>query len=160
MYDFIGFCFIVLCIGMGVYRRWLDNDQKQIDDLSSCMNQQLLKYSEEKALFDFEIQLSEIRSNYSEPQSKWVSYTLLKEDLSSWLKEWIDALEKLNFSESENKFCIYSLLYPYVSLHDLANYMHYSYDGLRVLKSRLLKKINVSACDFQNFLKNDLLERE
>lgn len=160
MYYFLSFCFIVLFIGIVVYRRWLDNAHKQIDDLSTCMNQQSLKYSEEKALFDFEMQLSEIRSKYSKPHLKWAEYIMLKKDLSPLLKEWIDALEKLNLSESENKFCIYSLLYPHVSLHDLANYMHYSYDGLRVLKSRLLKKINVSACDFENFLKKDLLERD
>ena len=74
------FTFIVLFIGIVVYRRWLDNAHKQIDDLSTCMNQQSLKYSEEKALFDFEMQLSEIRSKYSKPHLKWAEYIMLKKD--------------------------------------------------------------------------------
>ena len=154
MYLFITFCFFVLFIGVVVYRYWLDNANKQIDDLTDRINQQTLEYSEDKALFYFEMQLSEIRSKYSKPPSKWVEYIHLKEDLSPWLKEWIGALEKLNLSESENKFCIYSLLYPHLPLHDLANYMHYSYDGLRVLKSRLMKKYKISSIDFQNFLRS------
>ena len=154
------FVFVSLFVGLVIYRHYLDKAHRKIDELLVDINNQTEKFSQEMFHLDFEIQLSKIREKYPLPQSCWMDYKLLKRYISPWLYDWVCALENLKLSETENKYCIYSLIYSSLSMRDLANYLNYSYEGLRVLKSRLIKKIGIpSSSDLTTFLKCDLQQR-
>ena len=123
----------------------LHKANEEIDNLSTNIKEQEVRYSDQERYLAFETYLIEIRTRFPQPKKQWVEYALLKKDIAPYLHHWISELETLGGSDSECALCIYSLLYPHLSLQNIADYMNYSYDGLRVLKSRFTKRVGLSA---------------
>ena len=123
----------------------LHKANEEIDNLSTNIKEQEVRYSDQERYLAFETYLIEIRTRFPQPKKQWVEYALLKKDIAPYLHRWISELETLGVSDSECALCIYSLLYPHLSLQNIADYMNYSYDGLRVLKSRFTKRVGLSA---------------
>ena len=154
-------CFVALCstlfIGIIVFRKKniarLQLVCTKIDDLSTRLKMQETICETQKLQIDFEIYLNDIRTKYHFPQKQWKDYIQLKKDINPYLQDWLEELRQINLTKTERIFCIYSLIYPQLSLHELSNYMDYSYAGLRVLKSRLLKNKNISSANFYEALK-------
>ena len=148
------FCILIVCII--AYRKQfaihlndvvtrLHKANEEIDNLSTNIKEQEVRYSDQERYLAFETYLIEIRTRFPQPKKQWVEYALLKKDIAPYLHHWISELETLGVSDSECALCIYSLLYPHLSLQNIADYMNYSYDGLRVLKSRFTKRVGLSA---------------
>ena len=154
-------CFVALCgilfIGIIVFRKKnivrLQLVRTKIDNLSTRLKMQETICETQKQQIDFEIYLNGIRAKYHFPQKQWKDYMQLEKDINPYLQDWLKELKHINLTQKEQIFCIYSLIYPQLSLQELSNYMDYSYAGLRVLKSRLLKNKNISSANFYEALK-------
>ena len=152
---------VVLCgilfIGIIVFRKKnivrLQLVGTKIDNLSTRLKMQETICETQKQQIDFEIYLNGIRAKYHFPQKQWKDYMQLEKDINPYLQDWLKELKQINLTQKEQIFCIYSLIYPQLSLQELSNYMDYSYAGLRVLKSRLLKNKNISSANFYEALK-------
>ena len=148
---------ILLVIGIFVYKKnttlRLQVAQNRISNLSEHLENERTIHKEDKRYLEFNISINNLLIKYPQPRKQWINYKQLKQDIAPWLYDWICELEKMELSNAEYMFCIYSMLYPHFSMQEMASYMHYSYAGLRVLKSRLLKKMNISSMNFHEYLK-------
>ena len=144
---------IILAIGAVVYRQRNRIACEQIVNLSVQLEEQQTIHQEDKRYLEFNIAINNLLAKYPQPCKQWIDYNQLKQDIAPWLSDWIGELEKMELSNAEYMFCIYSMLYPHFSMQEIAGYMHYSYSGLRVLKSRLLKRLNVSSPNFHEHLR-------
>ena len=144
---------IILAIGAVVYRQRNRMACEQIDQLSVQLEEQQTIHQEDKRYLEFNIAINNLLAKYPQPCKQWIDYNQLKQDIAPWLSDWIGELEKMELSNAEYMFCIYSMLYPHFSMQEIAGYMHYSYSGLRVLKSRLLKRLNISSPNFHEHLR-------
>ena len=59
---------------------------------------------------------------------------MLKNDVDPWLHDWIGKLDALPLSEQEKIFCTISLIYSHLTDVDIANYMCYTKDSIRIIK--------------------------
>ena len=144
---------IILAIGALVYRQRNRIACEQIVNLSVQLEEQQTIHQEDKRYLEFNIAINNLLAKYPQPCKQWIDYNQLKQDIAPWLSDWIGELEKMELSNAEYMFCIYSMLYPHFSMQEIAGYMHYSYSGLRVLKSRLLKRLNISSPNFHEHLR-------
>ena len=144
---------IILAIGALVYRQRNRIACEQIVNLSVQLEEQQTIHQEDKRHLEFNIAINNLLAKYPQPCKQWIDYNQLKQDIAPWLSDWIGELEKMELSNAEYMFCIYSMLYPHFSMQEIAGYMHYSYSGLRVLKSRLLKRMNISSPNFHEHLR-------
>lgn len=133
---------IVLCIlfaiGIWIYHR-----------RSHTVNKQL----------EFEKSLTKILDKYHKPRNHWRNYSVLKKDIAPWLRDWTTKLDTLPLSEQEKIYCIISLIYPHMTDVEIADFICYSKEGIRVFKNRMLKKIGVTSETFTDFLRNLSLYR-
>ena len=123
----------------------MHNANEKIVELEEYENKQRSEYNFDKCL-------TTLRTYYPQPCRRWVDYYQLKKDVEQYLHDWILKLEKLNLSEREKVFCILTLLYPHASTAEMATYVCYAPDGVRVLKYRLAKKIGIKTSKLFDFL--------
>jgi predicted metalloendopeptidase len=117
-------------------------------------------YTEEKRVYDFNTALADIRAKYSHPRKQWNDYNELRKDLNTLLYDWLRKLETLGLSNRENVFCVYMIVYPYASLDELADWMHYSPTGISTFKRRIAQKLGISTRELYDFLHNTLVKAE
>ena len=67
---------------------------------------------------------------------------------------WFQKLDTLPLSEQEKIFCTISLIYSHLTDVEIAEYMCYAKESIRIIKHRLLKKIGISNAEFSDFLHN------
>ena len=103
---------------------------------------------------DFENKRLGALDKYHVPHKRWRKYSLLNRDLAPWLHDWLHALDALSLSEQEKIFCALSLIYPHMTDVEIADFMCYGKDGIRVFKNRILKKLGLSSAEFFIFLRN------
>ncbi|MBO5673312.1 MAG: tetratricopeptide repeat protein [Paludibacteraceae bacterium] len=145
---------IILAIGAVVYRQRNRIACEQIDQLSTHIENQEARLSQELYYRQFGEKLSNIVDRYHTPHKRWRNYSVLKKDLAPWLHDWTTQLDALPLSEQDKIFCTISLIYPNLSDVEIADYMCYTKGSIRVLKNRILKKIGVSSSEFSKFLHN------
>ena len=159
--------FIVLCssliICIIVYRKYaaihLNDATTRVQDVTNLLhnaNEKIVELEEyenkQRSEYNFDKCLTTLRTYYPQPCRRWVDYYQLKKDVEQYLHDWILKLEKLNLSEREKVFCILTLLYPHASTAEMATYVCYAPDGVRVLKYRLAKKIGIKTSKLFDFL--------
>ena len=157
-------CLIVAClllvIAIVLHRRYattsLQVAHHQIDDLSAHIVEKDAEFTEEKRVYDFNTSLSNIRAKYPKPRRQWNDYNELQKDLDAQLHDWFCRLNQLGLSNRENVYCVFTLLYPYASLEELASYIHYSETGISTFKRRIAQKIGVQTRDLYDFLHDKL----
>lgn len=145
---------IILAIGALVYRQRNRIACEQIDQLSTHIENQEARLTQELVYRQFHEKLSDIVNKYHTPHKRWRNYSVLKKDLAPWLHDWTTQLDALPLSEQDKIFCTISLIYPNLSDVEIADYMCYTKGSIRVLKNRILKKIGVSSSEFSKFLHN------
>ena len=149
---------IVLCIlfaiGIWTYRKRSCSAHKQLDVLSSHIRTQEANILHQQSLLVFERGLTEIMNKYHSPHKRWRQYPMLKRDINPWLHTWFQKLDTLPLSEQEKIFCTISLIYSHLTDVEIAEYMCYAKESIRIIKHRLLKKIGISNAEFSNFLHN------
>lgn len=159
--------FIVLCssliICIIVYRKYaaihLNDATTRVQDVTNLLhnaNEKIVELEEyenkQRSEYNFDKCLTTLRTYYPQPCRRWVDYYQLKKDVEQYLHDWILKLEKLNLSEREKVFCILTLLYPHASTAEMATYVCYAPNGIRVLKYRLAKKIGIKTSKLFDFL--------
>ena len=145
---------IILAIGAAVYRQRNHMACEQIDQLSTHIENQEARLTQELEYRQFHEKLSDIVNKYHTPHKRWRQYSLLKRDINPWLHTWFQKLDTLPLSEQEKIFCTISLIYSHLTDVEIAEYMCYAKESIRIIKYRLLKKIGISNAEFSDFLHN------
>ena len=145
---------IILAIGAAVYRQRNRIACEQIDQLSTHVENQEARLTQELVYRQFHEKLSDIVNKYHTPHKRWRQYSMLQRDINPWLHTWFQKLDTLPLSEQEKIFCTISLIYSHLTDVEIAEYMCYAKESIRIIKHRLLKKIGISNAEFSDFLHN------
>ena len=145
---------IILALGAVVYRQRNRIACEQIQQLSTHVENQEARLTQELVYRQFHEKLSEIVNKYHTPHKRWRQYSMLKRDINPWLHTWFQKLDTLPLSEQEKIFCTISLIYSHLTDVEIAEYMCYAKESIRIIKHRLLKKIGISNAEFSDFLHN------
>ena len=131
---------------------------QKIDELSQRMAEQEKALLRQQHLYDLDKRLNTIRTQHPIPEKTWTSYNSMLQDIDTQLNNWIAAFEKrTQLAEREVQFCTYILVYPYLTLDEIAQYICYSEKSIRNYKQRIAHKLGVSSADLYDHLQNDML---
>ena len=152
-------CVCLLClISALIFRKHAQTARNAVEDIATHMHLQEEQLLENQFLLDCNTITSSIIDKYHTPHKRWRKYRMLKNDVDPWLHDWIGKLDALPLSEQEKIFCTISLIYSHLTDVDIANYMCYTKDSIRIIKNRILKKLGISSSEFTKFLRDLFLE--
>lgn len=127
----------IICIL--VYRQRVHAATEQIDVLSEHIQHQATYLSNELHYRQLQNGLLNILDKYHAPHKRWRKFSRLQKDLDYWIHDWLQALTLLPLSDQEKLFCAISLIYPHMTDVEIADFICYGKDGIRVFKIRILK---------------------
>ena len=131
---------------------------QEIDELSHRMAEQESALLKQQHLYDLDKRLTSIRTQHPTPEKTWTNYRSMLQDIDTLLNGWITALEsRTQLAEREVQFCTYLLVYPHLTLDEIAQYICYSEKSIRNYKQRIAHKLGVSSADLYDHLQNDML---
>ena len=131
---------------------------QKIDELSQRMAEQEKALLRQQHLYDLDKRLTTIRAQHPTPEKTWTNYHSMLQVIDASLNGWIAALEsRTQLAEREVQFCTYILVYPYLTLDEIAQYICYSEKSIRNYKQRIAHKLGVSSADLHKHLQNDIL---
>ena len=131
---------------------------QKIDELSERMAEQEKALLRQQHLYDLDKRLATIRAQHPAPEKTWTNYRSMLQDIDTLLNGWITALEsRTQLAEREVQFCTYLLVYPHLTLDEIAQYICYSEKSIRNYKQRIAHKLGVSSADLHEHLQNDIL---
>ena len=74
------------------------------------------------------------------------------------MNDWMAAFgNRTQLAEREVQLCTYLLVYPYLTLDEIAQYICYSEKSIRNYKQRIAHKLGVLSADLHEYLQNDIL---
>lgn len=152
----------IICIAAFSYRKQnfirLQAAHQKIDELSERMAEQETALLRQQHLYDLDKRLSTIRVQYPAPEKSWTNYRSMLQDIDTILNGWITALEsRTQLAEREVQFCTYILVYPYLTLDEIAQFICYSEKSIRNYKQRIANKLGVSSANLYQHLQNDVI---
>ena len=152
----------IICIAAFSYRKQnfirLQAAHQKIDELSQRMAEQEKALLKQQHLYDLDKRLTSIRTQHPTPEKTWTNYHSMLQDIDTSLNGWITTLEnRTQLAEREVQFCTYILVYPYLTLDEIAQYICYSEKSIRNYKQRIAHKLGVSSADLHKHLQNDML---
>jgi tetratricopeptide (TPR) repeat protein len=150
----IAFICLLSIAGVLTYRQRTHVANVQIKALTTHVQDQEARLTQELVYRQFHEKLSDIVNKYHTPHKRWRQYSMLKRDINPWLHTWFQKLDTLPLSEQEKIFCTISLIYSHLTDVEIAEYMCYAKESIRIIKHRLLKKIGISNAEFSDFLHN------
>ena len=131
---------------------------QKIDELSERMKEQETALLNQQHLYDLDKRLANIRTHYLTPAKNWTNYHQMLQDIDHLLNGWIAAFEKrTQLAEREIQFCTYLLVYPHLTLDEIAQYICYSEKSIRNYKQRIAQKLGVSSADLYQHLQKDII---
>ena len=145
---------IILAIGAAVYRQRNRIACEQIVNLSVQLEEQANYLQKQERTSHYEKCLEKIRIKYPTPLTKWNNYDQLKTDVAPYLRDWLQALDQLGLTNREKVFCVFTFVYPQLSAAGLATYLCNTEKTVRVLKTRLVKKLGIPSSQLHFFLQN------
>ena len=145
---------IILAIGAAVYRQRNRIACERIDQLSVQLEEQANYLQKQERISHYEKCLEKIRIKYPTPLTKWNNYDQLKTDVAPYLRDWLQALDQLGLTNREKVFCVFIFVYPQLSAAGLATYLCNTEKTVRVLKTRLVKKLGIPSSQLHFFLQN------
>ena len=145
---------IILAIGALVYRQRNRIACEQIVNLSVQLEEQANYLQKQERTSHYEKCLEKIRIKYPTPLTKWNNYDQLKTDVAPYLRDWLQALDQLGLTNREKVFCVFTFVYPQLSAAGLATYLCNTEKTVRVLKTRLVKKLGIPSSQLHFFLQN------
>ena len=150
----IAFICLLSIAGVLTYRQRTHVANVQIKALTTHVQDQETRLTQELVYRQFHEKLSDIVNKYHTPHKRWRQYSMLQRDINPWLHTWFQKLDTLPLSEQEKIFCTISLIYSHLTDVEIAEYMCYAKESIRIIKHRLLKKIGISNAEFSDFLHN------
>ena len=131
---------------------------QKIDELSERMKEQETALLNQQHLYDLDKRLANIRTHYLTPAKNWINYHQMQQDIDHLLNGWIAAFEKrTQLAEREVQFCTYLLVYPHLTLDEIAQHICYSEKSIRNYKQRIAHKLGVSSADLYQYLTKDII---
>ena len=131
---------------------------QKIDELSQRMAEQETALLNQQHLYDLDKRLANIRTHYLTPAKTWTNYHQMLQDIDYLLNGWIAAFEKrTQLAEREVQFCTYLLVYPHLTLDEIAQHICYSEKSIRNYKQRIAQKLGVSSADLYQYLQKDII---
>ena len=152
----------IVCIAAFSYRKQnfirLQAAHQKIDELSQRMAEQETALLNQQHLYDLDKRLANIRTHYLTPAKNWTNYHQMQQDIDYLLNDWIAAFEKrTQLAEREVQFCTYLLVYPHLTLDEIAQHICYSEKSIRNYKQRIAQKLGVSSADLYQYLQKDII---
>ena len=131
---------------------------QKIDELSQRMAEQESALLKQQHLYELDKRLANIRAQYPTPTKAWTNYHQMLQDIDAHLNNWMALFEsRTQLAEREVQFCTYLLVYPHLTLDEIAQYICYSEKSIRNYKQRIAHKLGVSSADLHEHLQNDML---
>ena len=131
---------------------------QKIDELSQRMAEQESALLKQQHLYDLDKRLATIRAQHPAPEKTWTNYRAMLQDIDNQLNNWIASFEsRTQLAEREVQFCTYLLVYPHLTLDEIAQYICYSEKSIRNYKQRIAHKLGVSSADLYQHLQNDVI---
>ena len=152
----------IVCIAAFSYRKQnfirLQAAHQKIDELSQRMAEQETALLNQQHLYDLDKRLVNIRTHYLTPAKNWTNYHQMLQDIDTQLNNWIASFEsRTQLAEREVQFCTYLLVYPHLTLDEIAQHICYSEKSIRNYKQRIAHKLGISSADLHEYLQNDIL---
>ena len=152
----------IICIAAFSYRKQnfirLQAAHQKIDELSQRMAEQETALLKQQHLYEIDKRLATIRAQHPAPEKNWTNYHSMLQDIDTSLNGWITTLEnRTQLAEREVQFCTYILVYPYLTLDEIAQFICYSEKSIRNYKQRIANKLGVSSADLYQHLQNDVI---
>ena len=152
----------IVCIAAFSYRKQnfirLQAAHQKIEELSQRMAEQETALLNQQHLYDLDKRLVNIRTHYLTPAKNWTNYHQMLQDIDHLLNGWIAAFEKrTQLAEREIQFCTYLLVYPHLTLDEIAQHICYSEKSIRNYKQRIAQKLGVSSADLYQHLQKDII---
>ena len=131
---------------------------QKIDELSQRIAEQEKALLKQQHLYNIDKCLANIRAQHPAPEKTWTNYHSMLQDIDNQLNNWIASFEsRTQLAEREVQFCTYILVYPHLTLDEIAQYICYSEKSIRNYKQRIAHKLGVSSADLHEHLQNDML---
>ena len=131
---------------------------QKIDELSQRMAELETALLKQQHLYDFDKRLTSIRTQHPTPEKTWTNYHQMQQDIDYLLNDWMAAFgNRTQLAEREVQLCTYLLVYPYLTLDEIAQYICYSEKSIRNYKQRIAHKLGVLSADLHEYLQNDIL---
>ena len=152
----------IVCIAAFSYRKQnfirLQAAHQKIDELSQRMAEQEVALLRQQHLYDLDKRLANIRAQHPAPAKTWINYRSMLQGIDNQLNNWITSFEnRTQLAEREVQFCTYLLVYPHLTLDEIAQHICYSEKSIRNYKQRIAHKLGVSSADLHEHLQNDML---
>ena len=153
---------VIVVIALLSYRKQhsirLHAAHQKIDELSKRMAEQETALLNQQHLYDLDKRLANIRAQYPAPAKTWTNYHQMQQDIDHLLNGWMAAFgNHTQLAEREIQFCTYILVYPYLTLDEIAQYICYSEKSIRNYKQRIAHKLGVSSADLYQYLTKDII---
>ena len=131
---------------------------QKIDELSYRMAEQEKALLRQQHLYDLDKRLATIRTQHPAPEKTWTNYRSMLQDIDAQLNNWITSFEsRTQLAEREVQFCTYLIVYPHLTLDEIAQYICYSEKSIRNYKQRIAHKLGVSSANLHQYLQNDII---
>ena len=152
----------IICIAAFSYRKQnfirLQAAHQKIDELSQRMAEQEAALLRQQHLYEIDKRLVTIRTQHPAPEKTWTNYHSMLQDIDTKLNNWIASFEsRTQLAEREVQFCTYLLIYPHLTLDEIAQHICYSEKSIRNYKQRIAHKLGVSSADLYQHLQNDVI---
>ena len=152
----------IVCIAAFSYRKQnfirLQAAHQKIDELSERMAEQETALLRQQHLYEMDKRLANIRAQHPAPAKTWINYRSMLQDIDAQLNNWITSFEnRTQLAEREVQFCTYLLVYPHLTLDEIAQHICYSEKSIRNYKQRIANKLGVSSADLYQHLQNDVI---
>ena len=99
------------------------------------------------------LQLEYMQLRHPHPDKRWNTYSVLQKDMGHLLLGVCKHLEQESLSPREITVCMCSLIYTSTTLADMAQYLCYSENSIRVIRTRIAKKLGIdSAAKLHKYL--------
>ena len=152
----------IICIAAFSYRKQnfirLQAAHQKIDELSERMAEQEAALLRQQHLYNIDKCLANIRAQHPAPAKTWINYHSMLQGIDNQLNNWITSFEsRTQLAEREVQFCTYLLVYPHLTLDEIAQHICYSEKSIRNYKQRIAHKLGVSSADLYQHLQNDII---
>ena len=152
----------IICIAAFSYRKQnfirLQAAHQKIDELSQRMAEQEAALLRQQRLYNIDKCLANIRTQHPAPEKTWTNYHSMLQGIDNQINNWITSFEnRTQLAEREVQFCTYLLVYPHLTLDEIAQHICYSEKSIRNYKQRIAHKLGVSSADLYQHLQNDII---
>ena len=153
---------VIIVIALLSYRKQhsirLQAAHNKIDELSQRMAEQETALINQQHLYSIDKLLANIRAQYPTPAKTWTNYHQMQQDVDSLLNGWMAAFGiHTQLAKREIQFCTYLLVYPHLTLDEIAQHICYSEKSIRNYKQRIAQKLGVSSAYLYQHLQKDII---